>query len=171
MNRQKYQRTVAMLAKAKLGKTVKSVLNNAEEAWQAQRQAISLIDFKNDEVKGERQLKELENSLGLWIISLEVLEHAAKEVAKRAHQSVHSGGGHGVVEEDGQGVVPDEAGGQGAGQPGIEPSVNGTVPGAGGGRHGGDGAFSNAVGRIVQSVCETFEKNLGKGKKVSAGEH
>ena len=101
MNRKKYEQTISLLTKAKLANAFKGVMGNAEKSWSAQRDAISLIDHKNDEVKGEAKLEELISSLNLWIISLEVLSHGAQKIAKRAHQAVHERGPHEPVEEDG----------------------------------------------------------------------
>lgn len=101
MDRDAYKRVMADLSKAKLGVAVADVMDVAEQAWKAQRDAIRLIDHKSEEVEGERQLRFLLEDLNDWIESLERVADGAKKVAKRANQALHAGGSHFRDEEDG----------------------------------------------------------------------
>lgn len=100
MNQKKYDKAISTFMKAKMGISLKSILKDAETAWQIQRELISLIDYKDNAVQGELKLEELIEALNMWILRLEVLEHDTKEVAKRAHQAIHERGRHVELEED-----------------------------------------------------------------------
>lgn len=103
MDRKRYDKAISELDKANLGKFLDDdVMPHAEDAWKEQEQSIRSIDLKNDEIEGETSLDNLADALNLWIISLEVLSDAAKKVAKRAHQAVHTGGSHEDFEENGE---------------------------------------------------------------------
>ena len=107
MDKRQYEQVIVEIAKAKLAKSVKGLMGEAEDAWQAQRQAIRLIDWKNDEVKGEKKLKELQLSINKWIVALEVLVYDAQKIARRANQALHTGGSDPQPEEDSQGLGDD----------------------------------------------------------------
>ena len=110
MDKNKYEQVIAEIAKAKLAKSLKGLMGSAEDAWQAQRQAIRLIDWKSDEMKGEKKLKELQLAINKWIIELEILIYDAQKIARRANQALHTGGRHDEFEEDSQGHGDDTGG-------------------------------------------------------------
>ena len=122
MNEKKQEDAVKTLFKFKQGKAVENVLSDAEEAWKFNREAIRLIDLKNDEVQGEDRLEKLVDALGFWKISLEVLLDGSQKVAKRAHQALHSRGGHKTPEGHGEEYSPDDPSGEGNARTGATAS-------------------------------------------------
>lgn len=101
MDRNTYKRVMAELSKARLSDAVDDVMDTAEDAWQAQKDAIRLIDHSNDEVKGEQRLRDLMKDLDAWIENLEEVIDGADKIAKRANQALHARGRHFPDEEDG----------------------------------------------------------------------
>jgi len=168
MDKKKYEQVVQAVIRAKFAKSVKDMLKDAEAAWQAQRTAISLIDIRNDELKGEKELMKLVVALNAWLIDLEVLTYDSQKIAKRANLALHAGGGYDEPQEDGEALGDNEEGGQVAGS-------NGKV-GAFDGRRGGRRHWRHrAAGNGNKSGSKVIHQGIGTGfeddKKISGGEH
>jgi hypothetical protein len=170
MDQKKYEKAITALIKAKLGSSLRGIMDEAEIAWSLQREAISLIDYKNDAVQGEEKLEELIDSLNIWIIRLEVLENDAKKVAKRAHQAIHARGRDVEPEEDSQGYGSLDPGLQEleAFDKGVEKELSGNR--GGGRRHAGRRASGHRGGGRSQVVGEGIEKDFNESRKVPCGE-
>lgn len=170
MNKKKYDKAVSTLMKLKLDGSLKGIMKDAELAWKLQRELISLIDYKDDAIQGELRLEELIDALNLWIIRLEVLEDAAKEVAKRAHQAVHERGRDDELEEDGQGHSDVEDVSET-----FEVIAEGTQDRRvrltrDKGRNGGLGVFGNSNGSVSKVRNKRIKKSFEQDRKVSCGE-
>lgn len=166
MDKKKYEHVIALLTKAKLGNSLRGILGEAEDAWKAQRQAISLIDLKNDAVKGEKRLKELQIALNAWIIKLEIFAHGSQKIAKGAHKALHTSGYYFKPETDSQGHGTDEVGGKDA-EPGDKGQANNrTGSGRRPRRH-------RASGHADKSGSKVINKGTGEStshsRKVSSG--
>jgi hypothetical protein len=171
MNQKKYEKGISTFAKAKLGGSLAGVMDNAEVAWKAQRQASSLIDHKNEAVKGEQKLEELLDALTMWIIRLEVLEHDAKEIAKRANKALHERGRSVGDEEDSQGYSDDEISDKIAGCSDERFENEFTRFGNSRRCNDRDRAFGNADSGFGKSINKKAEESFNKGRKVSCGEY
>jgi Fe2+ transport system protein B len=170
MNQKIYDKVISTFAKAKLGGSLKGVMDNAEVAWSAQKDATSLIDYKNEAEKGEQKLEELLDALNMWIIRLEVLENGAKEIAKRANQAIHRGGRNVEHKEDSQGYGIDEVSDE-AIRSSSKRTQNASVKRrAGRRRNDRDRAFSDSNSGIGKSFDKGIAKDFNKSRKISCGE-
>jgi hypothetical protein len=169
MNQKKYEKVISTFAKAKLGGSLKGVMDNAEDAWSSARDAISLIDYKNDAVEGEQSLEELLDALHMWMIRLEIIEHGSKEIAKRAHQAVHQRGSDTQLEEDGEGYGDDEISVEANWSRGQNIKT-GTRNRERRRRNDRSRAFGNSNTSKRKGFNEKVAKNNKKSRKISCGE-
>jgi len=110
MDQKTYEQATTKLSKEHLELLSKKALLFGDRAWEAHKDAISLIDHKNDAVEGELALDGLLANLNLWIVALEELANAAKKVSKGADKALHTRGRDVDDEEDGEAVGPDAGG-------------------------------------------------------------
>jgi hypothetical protein len=169
MNQKNYEKVISTFAKAKLGGSLKGVMDNADDAWKSARDAISLIDYKNDAVKGEQALEETLDALNLWLIRLEIIENGSKEIAKRAHQAIHARGRDTRLEEDSEGYGDDEISVEANWSRGQNVKT-GTRNGKCRRRNDRIGAFGNSNTSERKSINKKGSKNNKKNRKISCGE-
>jgi hypothetical protein len=170
MNKKKYDKAVSTLTKLKLERSLSDIMDDAEVAWALQRELISLIDYKDDAVQGELKLEELIDALNLWIIRLEVLEDAAKEVAKRSHKAIHERGRDDELEEDGEGYSDVEDVSETFEVVAENTQKERARLTRSRGRNGGLRAFGHTNRSNSKVVNKRIKKSFAQNRKVSCGE-
>ncbi len=86
----KVDEAVSFLLEADLREKFSDSVDAGEGPYQANLKALKLLDIKNDENKGTRELKKAIDGLDKWIKALEIFRDGSKEVAKKGAAALRS---------------------------------------------------------------------------------